>query len=219
MRTSVPTRSLCKYGFILFAAGVGLYATLLGLLTMPTFQAHVVYLHAVQMTWFKDLNVPETFGFLKNQVTPFSIRNPDSEQLYAWHILPIGSYRKNEQALTAEPTGFGRSSGRPSEGGLIPDALAVTDWAMNVAGVPAARILIFGQSMGTAASIVVSNHFAAQSPTAFAGIVLVARLVNVPTLVSTYSVAGTIPILSPLARFPAVFPYLLRFIKDKLVDQ
>jgi hypothetical protein len=31
------------------------------------------------MTWSKDLNVPETFGFLKNQVTPFSIDDDDDD--------------------------------------------------------------------------------------------------------------------------------------------
>lgn len=47
-----------KYAFDLIAAAVGLYAVLLALLTIPIFQSHVVYLHAFQMTWFKDLNVP-----------------------------------------------------------------------------------------------------------------------------------------------------------------
>jgi abhydrolase domain-containing protein 12 len=75
--------SFFKYASILVALAVGLYATLLGLLATSTFQSHVVYLHAIQMTWFKNLNVPETFGFLKNQVTPFSITTSDSERLHA----------------------------------------------------------------------------------------------------------------------------------------
>jgi abhydrolase domain-containing protein 12 len=58
------------------------------------------------MTWRKDLNVPETFGFLKNQVTTFSIETSDGEYLYAWHILPKELYRKHELPLVAEPTGF-----------------------------------------------------------------------------------------------------------------
>ncbi|KAL6230664.1 hypothetical protein BDW75DRAFT_222042 [Aspergillus navahoensis] len=270
--------SFFRYGFTSLAAAAGLYAVLLGLLTTATFQSHAVYLHAIQMTWFKDLDVPETFGFLKNQVTPFSIKSADNGHLYAWHVLPIELYRKNELALTAEQTGFvqditsrlafrllrndpearlvihmhgaggtvasgyrvpnyralsaghpgkihvltfdyrgfGRSKGKPSEAGLIQDALAVTNWAMNVAGIPASRIVIFGQSMGTAAAVAVSHSFASQSPpVVFAGTVLVAPFVNVPTLVSTYRVAGTIPILSPLHRFPALFEYLLRFIRDR----
>jgi abhydrolase domain-containing protein 12 len=87
---------------------------------------------------------------------------------------------------------------------------------MDVAGIPPSRILIFGQSMGTAVSIAVSKHLALQSiPVVFAGTVLVAPFADVATLVSTYRVAGIIPVLSPLARFPILFNYLQRFIQDK----
>ncbi|KAL1894172.1 hypothetical protein Sste5346_005958 [Sporothrix stenoceras] len=270
--------SFFKYASVSVAAVVGLYAALLGLLTTSIFQSHAVYLHAIQMTWFKDLNVPESFGFLRNQVTPFSIKTPDGEQLYAWHVLPGELYRKHELSLVAEPAGhvsditsrlafqllrddpearlvlhmhgaggtvgsgyrvpnyralsagqpgkihvltfdyrgFGRSTGSPSESGLIFDALAVVDWAMNVAGIPPSRIVVFAQSMGTAVSIAVSKHLALQSPpVVFAGTVLVAPFSDVATLVSTYRVAGTVPILSPLARFPWLFKALHHFIVDK----
>ena len=106
MTASDIAGSVFKYGSIPVAVVVGLYAVLLGLLTTSTFQSHVVYLHAIQMTWFKDLNVPETFGFLRNQVTPFSIKTTDGERLYAWHILPTELYRKNELSLVQEPVGF-----------------------------------------------------------------------------------------------------------------
>ena len=106
MAASELAASFFQYAFIAIAAVVGLYATLLGLLATSTFQSHVVYLHAIQMTWFKDLDVPETFGFLRNQVTPFSIRTADSERLYAWHILPVELYRKHELSLVSEPVGF-----------------------------------------------------------------------------------------------------------------
>ncbi|KFY68203.1 hypothetical protein V496_01225, partial [Pseudogymnoascus sp. VKM F-4515 (FW-2607)] len=253
--------SFLKYASISVALAVGLYATLLGLLTTSTFQSHVVYLHAIQMTWFKDFNIPETFGFLKNQVTPFSITTSDSERLYAWHILPVELYRKHELPLVAEPTGFVSDvtsrlafqllrddpdtrlilhmhgaggtvgsgyrvpnyralTGTPSESGLILDAIAVVDWAMNVAGIPPSRILIFAQSMGTAVSIAVSQHLALQSPpVVFAGTILVAPFVDVGTLVATYRVAGTVPILSPLARIPLLFNYLQRFIRDKWLSK
>jgi abhydrolase domain-containing protein 12 len=97
---------LLKYASISAAVLVALYASLLGLLTTSWFQAHVVYLHRIQMTWFKDLDVPETFGFLHNQATPFSIKSSDGETLYAWHILPVELYRKHELVLIAEPSGF-----------------------------------------------------------------------------------------------------------------
>jgi abhydrolase domain-containing protein 12 len=49
----------------------------------------------------------------------------------------------------------------------------------------------------------------------FAGTILVAQFVDVATLASSYRVAGTIPILSPLAKFPVLFNYLQRFVQDK----
>ena len=95
-----------NYALLLAAVLVGLYATLLGLLSTSSCQAHAVYLHGLQMTWFKDLNVPELFGFLRNQVSPFTLKSLDGEALYAWHILPIGLYRKHEEALIVEPSGL-----------------------------------------------------------------------------------------------------------------
>ncbi|KAL8720031.1 MAG: hypothetical protein Q9225_003047 [Loekoesia sp. 1 TL-2023] len=268
---------LLKYASLSGVLVAGLYACLLALLTTSAFQAHVVYLHKIQMTWFKDLNVPESFGFLRNQVTPFAITSSDGGLLYAWHILPIELYRRHESELTAEPSGFvsdvtsriaykllrddpharliihmhgaagtiasgyrvpnyralsaaqperihvltfdyrgfGYSAGTPSERGLILDAISVVDWAINTIGVPPSRILIFGQSIGTAVSLATLEHYAVQSPSImFAGTVLVAPFADVATLVATYSVAGTIPILSPLASFPRLFGYLRTFIRD-----
>ena len=271
------------YGFLRYASYataifLGLYATLLGLLTIPSFQAHVVYLHKIQLTWFKDLNIPESFGFLRNQVTPFNIKSTCGGKLYAWHILPVELYRQHEMALIAEPAGFvddiisrtafkllredldaklvihmhgaagtvgsgyrvpnyralsagqpskmhvltfdyrgfGYSNGTPSEYGIIEDATAVVDWAMNIAGIPASRILVFGQSIGTAVTLAVSEHYASQDPPiVFAGAVLVAPFADVTSLVSTYSVVGTIPILSPFATFPILLDYFNTFVKDK----
>ncbi|MCJ1451410.1 hypothetical protein MMC28_001747 [Mycoblastus sanguinarius] len=271
-----------KYALISTAVLVGLYTGLLGLLTTSFFQAHAVYLHKIQMTWFKDLDVPESFGFLRGQTTPFSIKSPTGGMLYAWHILPIELYRQHEPALVAEPSGFaleitsrfafkllrddpdallvihmhgaggtvgsgyrvpnyralsagqpkrihvltfdyrgfGRSRGTPSERGLCLDAIAVVEWATKVAGIPPSRILIFSQSLGTAVSLAVSEHFASQSsPIVFAGTILVAPFVDVATLVATYRIAGSIPILSPLARFPLLFNYLNTFIQDKWLSK
>ena len=268
---------ILKYGSSLAAVLIGLYAILLGLLTTSFFQIHAVYLHKIQLTWFKNLDIPESFGFLRNQVTPFFIRTSVGGELYAWHILPVELYRQHESALIAEPPelvpdftarlafkllredpdaqlilhlhgaagtvgsgyrvpnyralsagqpsrihvltfdyrGFGRSPGTPSEEGLIHDAITVVNWVTDVAGIPPSRILIFGQSIGTAVSLAVLKHFALQSPPLpFAGTVLVAPLIDSATLVSTYSIAGTVPLLSPLARFPRLFQYLTTFIHD-----
>ncbi|EED11764.1 conserved hypothetical protein [Talaromyces stipitatus ATCC 10500] len=94
--------------------------------------------------------------------------------------------------------------------------LRTKHWATKVAGIPASRILIFGQSMGTAVSVAMSGQLALRSPSMiFAGIVLVAPFADCAMLVSTYRVAGIIPMLSPLKKFPMLFIYLQRFIRDK----
>ena len=269
---------LFKYGSIAIGSVAALYIGLLGLLTTSWFQSHVVYLHAVQMTWFKDLDTPEVFGFLRNQVTPFRIPSSDGGSLYAWHILPVRVYYKNEKLLTQnwngssniqakslplellrddpeallvihfhgaggtvgsgyrcpnyralsagspdkihvltfDYRGFGRSSGWPSERGLINDAISVVEWAMNEAKIPPSRILMYSQSLGTAVNMAVAEHYARQEkPVVFAGHILTAPFVDVATLASTYSVAGIIPILGPLANFPAIFNYLKTFVQDK----
>jgi abhydrolase domain-containing protein 12 len=118
--------------------------------------------------------------------------------------------------LTFDYRGFGRSPGTPSESGLIVDALSVVEWAMNVARIPPSRIIIYSQSLGTAVNMAVAEHFALQEPpVVFAGHILTAPFVDVITLVSTYSVAGTIPLLGPVAKVPILFNYLRRYINDK----
>jgi abhydrolase domain-containing protein 12 len=118
--------------------------------------------------------------------------------------------------LTFDYRGFGRSPGTPTESGLIVDALSVVEWAMNVARIPPNRIIIYSQSLGTAVNMAVAEHFALQEPpVVFAGHILTAPFVDVITLVSTYSVAGTIPLLGPVAKVPMLFNYLRRYINDK----
>jgi abhydrolase domain-containing protein 12 len=117
--------------------------------------------------------------------------------------------------LTFDYRGFGRSPGTPTESGLIVDALSIVEWAMNVARVPPSRIIIYSQSLGTAVNMAVAEHFALQEPpVVFAGHILTAPFVDVITLVSTYSVAGAIPLLGPVAKAPMLFNYLRRYIND-----
>ncbi|KAK8087792.1 hypothetical protein PG997_002753 [Apiospora hydei] len=85
------------------AAPTLLYALFLALLTIPYLQNQVIYLHRVNQTGSSDLNVPEHWGFLRNQVTPFHLRTPDGETLHAWHILPLGLYQQHEDRLVQEP--------------------------------------------------------------------------------------------------------------------
>lgn len=44
----------------------------------------------------------EAFGFAKKQVTPFSLRTADAEMLFAWHVLPLDVYARNEKQIRSE---------------------------------------------------------------------------------------------------------------------
>jgi len=253
------------------------YLGLLGsMIVEPSFQAHAIYLHKITLTWFKDLNVPEQFGFAHHQATPFYIPTTDGEKLHAWHVLPLGAYLANQGALlaqgpdgglvqnfqetlnfrllkenpaarlvlyfhgtsgtmasgwrpdsyrslyAADPVnthvltfdyrGYGLSSGWPSEPGLITDALAVADWALNVAGIPPERIVIFGQSLGSAVAIALVHELAnarrmPNDKIHFAGLVVTATFSDVAQLTATYRIGGFIPVLAPVARVPFLFNF------------
>ncbi|KAF9701424.1 hypothetical protein EKO04_000981 [Ascochyta lentis] len=260
---------------------VGIYAAFISLLTIPTLQDHVIYLHRVTLTWFQDVNVPEQWGFLRNQVTPFHLKTPDGETLHAWHVLPLETYRQHQDELRDEPTGlcedieqrlsfkllqddptarlvvylhgaagtlgsgwrpqsyralsaastnvhvlvvdyrgFGSSTGWPSEDGLLTDALTLVNFATQTAGIPPERIVVFAQSIGTAVALSLTHHLATQSPPVlFAGTVLVAPFADVASLTKTYKVAGTIPLLSPIALFPKLLALLNHFIISKWPSQ
>ncbi|KAI0976735.1 Alpha/Beta hydrolase protein [Xylaria arbuscula] len=116
--------------------------------------------------------------------------------------------------LSIDYRGYGRSTGFPSEGGLLQDGIAVVDWAINVAGVPCERIVLVGHSLGTAVTSGVVEYFAARE-IEFAGVILIAGFSNVPTLLSSYSGAGFIPILSPLRPIPPLLRFFQSFVVDK----
>ncbi|KAI0018548.1 alpha/beta-hydrolase [Xylariomycetidae sp. FL0641] len=119
-----------------------------------------------------------------------------------WHVLTI-DYR-----------GFGKSTGSPTEAGLIRDGVAAVDWAIHVAGVSPDRIIVMGQSLGTAVTAGVAEHYAMQG-VEFAGVMLVAGFSSLPTLLSTYTAAGFIPVLSPLRPIPPLLRFFQSFIVDK----
>ena len=85
---------------------------------------------------------------------------------------------------------------------------------MNVARIPPERIVLLGQSLGTAITTAVAEHFALNLGIDFAGVVLVAGFSDIPTLMLTYSVGNFIPILSPLRPYPRLQQYFGSRIKD-----
>ncbi|PGG95052.1 hypothetical protein AJ79_10297 [Helicocarpus griseus UAMH5409] len=216
---------ILKSALLVIGIPIVLYFTLLSLLIIiPTFQTHTVYLHRITLTWFRDLNIPEIFGFLHSQVTPFYIiiadGRPDS-----YRTLSSGSPNKIH-ILTFDYRSYGLSTGAPSEEGLLLDAIAVMEWAMETAGIPPSRIVIFGQSLGTALAIALARHYILQaSPqVSFAGMVLVAPFSDVAALTATYRIGGVVPVLSPLAWFPPLLKFFQKFLtstwmsKDRIAE-
>jgi len=140
----------------------------------------------------------------------------------------------NTHVLTIDYRGFGYSTGSPTEAGLITDGTTLVEWVVKVAGIPPDRIVIIGQSLGTAVSSAVALHFAdpgselipsetrelwpssgQRIPTAFLGIVLVAPFSSLPSLMLTYRIGGVLPILLPLRPFPYIAGILTSRMPDK----
>lgn len=117
--------------------------------------------------------------------------------------------------LTVDYRGFGYSTGSPHENGLITDGVTLVTWALEVARIPPERIVIFGQSLGTAVAVAVAEHFALEKHVEFAGIVLVAGFSDIPSLMLSYYAGGILPILAPLRPYP----WLQRFFSDYIQER
>ncbi|KAK9434718.1 abhydrolase domain-containing protein [Metarhizium brunneum] len=110
--------------------------------------------------------------------------------------------------------GYGHSTGVPSEEGLIQDAETLVNWAMNVAGIPSHRIVLFGHSLGTAVASGAAERFARQGVD-FAGLVLVAGFSDLANLLTGYRISGVFPVVGPLAAWPSAVKYLQTYVVDK----
>lgn len=106
------------------------------------------------------------------------------------------------------------STGTPSEEGIITDGVAAVDWAMRVAKIPADRIVILGQSLGTMVTTAVVEHYAERG-IEFAGVVLVASFTDLPNLLTSYALGGWVPVLSPLRPYPALQRLFISQLNDK----
>ena len=149
----------------LLMAGVLGYAGVLAL--MYVFQRRLLYFPDPKRTAPAQAGLP--------QAHELHLESIDGEQLVAWHVPPSGErpvmlyLHGNAGALNLRAgrfewliaegdglvalsyRGFGGSSGRPSEQGLINDALAAYDFAIR--RYPARRIVLWGESLGTAVAI------------------------------------------------------------------
>ena len=81
-------------------------------------------------------------------------------------------------------------------------------------GFPPERIVLLGQSLGTAVATAVAERMVIDRGIEFKGIILAAGFSDIPTLMLTYAVGGIIPILSPMKSYPT----LQQFFKDKIQE-
>lgn len=167
--------ALLKWLLIAAVLGYG------GLLTL-------MYVFQRSLQYFPDPMRTPPAGAGLPQAQEIMLRTSDGETLIAWYVPPRGDkpvvlyFQGNGGALklrvdrfawlTADGNGllalsyrgYGGSSGRPTEAGLILDAHAAYQFA--VAHDPAARIVLFGESLGTAVAVAL----AAERPVA--GVIL-----------------------------------------------
>ena len=115
--------------------------------------------------------------------------------------------------MTIDYRGFGLSSGFPTESGLILDGIATVNWALHIAQIPADRIVLIGQSLGTAVTTAVAKHFVEEG-TEFAGVILVAGFMDLTSLLTSYAIAGYLPVISPLRHYPKLY----KMFSERLVD-
>lgn len=85
---------------------------------------------------------------------------------------------------------------------------------MRIAGIPSNRIVILGQSLGTAVTTAVAEHFAVRG-IEFAGVVLISGFTDLPGLLTYYSIGGWVPALWPLRRTPAIERWFASYVVDK----
>lgn len=116
--------------------------------------------------------------------------------------------------LTIDYRGYGYSTGNPTEEGLITDGVAAVGWALEVAHIPPERIVLLGQSLGTAVATAVAERYIVKENIEFKGIILIAAFSDIPTLMTTYAVGGIIPILSPLRPYPFLQQFFAKRVQE-----
>ncbi|GAM89401.1 hypothetical protein ANO11243_074390 [Dothideomycetidae sp. 11243] len=151
----------------------------------------------------------------------------------AWRTDTYRSFTSiaHTHVLAIDYRGFGKSTGSPSEAGLITDGIAAVQHVLSNWGVPPERIAIVGHSLGTAVASAVTMYFADQSsslipnatvadssPTSkpaqeaihFAGTLLISPFISLPSLLLDYSIGGVLPLLFPLRHLRFAHPLLAK---------
>ncbi|KAF2272008.1 alpha/beta-hydrolase [Westerdykella ornata] len=117
--------------------------------------------------------------------------------------------------LAFDYRGFGKSTGTPSEAGILEDAHAVVKWAMTTAKIPPSQIVLLGHSLGTAVACAIADLYVTrEEPVTFAGVILCAAFTNSGNAFSAYSIGGVFPVLAPVKLIPRLQSWFSARMRD-----
>ena len=117
--------------------------------------------------------------------------------------------------LAFDYQGFGSSTGTPTEGSLTQDAIDVIRWVIEVAHIPADRIVLVAQSLVTALACAAASHFIDKEPKVeFAGIVLCTTFTDAATVFLHCFIGGYFNLLGPLRQSNTLMRWFTRQIRD-----
>ncbi|KAF4974327.1 hypothetical protein FZEAL_8756 [Fusarium zealandicum] len=189
------------------------------ILPLPLYLQNEASIESQPPGFSKDFTQTESFRLLRE--------DPESRLVLYFHgnaghiaqaIRPSSYHSLTDTSsyhvVAIDYRGFGHSTGAPSEMGIIQDASTLVEWAINVAGVPSNRIVLLGQSLGTAVVSGVAEKYALQG-VEFAGITLVAGFSDLASLLLGYRIGGVFPVLAPFRVWPWLVRYINRFVVDK----
>ncbi|OAL47664.1 alpha/beta-hydrolase [Pyrenochaeta sp. DS3sAY3a] len=169
----------------------------------------------------KDIQEKLAFKLLRD--------DPDARLLIYFHgnSATIAQERRTEEyrsysagasdkifVLAFDYRGFGKSTGDPTEAGLLKDADAVVDWALNTARIPPDRIVLLGHSLGTAVVAGIAQRYAENLGIEFAGLILCAAFTNAGNAFASYSIGGVVPVLAPVKIIQAFHSWFSRRMRD-----
>ncbi|KOS21642.1 Monoacylglycerol lipase ABHD12 [Escovopsis weberi] len=189
------------------------------IMPLPLYLQHEHRVSAQATGFIEDFSTTESFQLLKN--------DPETKLVLYFHgnaghlaetFRPSNYHTLTDTSsyhvIAIDYRGFGHSTGEPSEDGLITDAEALVEWVVNKAGIAPGRIVLLGQSLGTAVVSGVAEKYVLKE-VEFAGLVLVSGFSDLATMLSGYKFGGVLPALGPYAAWPPVKYFLDKYLVDK----
>ncbi|KZT19963.1 alpha/beta-hydrolase [Neolentinus lepideus HHB14362 ss-1] len=126
------------------------------------------------------------------------------------HHYSTLSSRLNANVLAIDYRGFGDSTGKPSEAGLVRDTRAAWDW-LRERGASGKDVLVVGHSLGTGVATRFVKELEAEGEKP-RGMVLLAPFQSISKLLDTYHILGFFPLMKPLRNIPGVANIVLSFL-------